>query len=58
MSKIYTAIISLTLDTVDDKDAIKTCKDIANNLNYGRGGNMDIAAGCVAIHNDAGVLIK
>ena len=58
MSKIYTAIISLTLDAIDDKDAIETCKEIANNLNQSRGGNMDIGAGCVAILNDTGILIK
>lgn len=58
MSKIYTAIISLTLDATDDKDAISTCKEIADSLNGSRGGNMDVGAGCVAVLNDAGILIK
>lgn len=58
MSKIYTAIISVTLDAIDDEDAITTCKEIEINLNQSRGGNMDIGASCVAVQNDKGEIIK
>lgn len=58
MSKIYTAIISLTLDAEDDKDAIETCNNIARNLNQSRGGNMDIGADCIEIKNDRGFIVQ